>query len=302
MCLLTWRTCLTRSGWAAIAVRSRLAGTGALWVALVRLAVLAIARDLNMLKKPAATIEVLPRQLSCAQCPFLTMSTFRRFTPEELQFVTRLKLGEVRLKAGETVLVEGQDSPYLYTVLSGWLFKSKSLDSGRRQIINYAVPGDLVGLQSAVFDKMQHSVEALGDAVLCVFPKHKIWTLYKQHQGLGFDLTWIAAQEKSILADFLVSVGQRTAAERIAFLLLTLFRRARAVGLVRKQSVRFPFTQEHFADTIGFSLVHTNKRISRLKRTGAFEWTTDNFRMIDEDLLSQLAGQPTFNALARPFI
>jgi CRP-like cAMP-binding protein len=200
------------------------------------------------------------------------------------------------------VLIEGEKSPYLYTVLSGWLFKYKMLDDGRRQILNYALRGDLLGLQSAVLDKMQHSVEALTETTLCVFPKEKIWGLYKDHHALGFDLTWIAAQEKAILADFLVSVGQRTATERIAFLLLALYRRAQSVGLARRGQVQFPFSQEHFADTIGFSLVHTNKRLRLLKRSGAFEWSGPIFALLDEQRLVELAGDPCHMPVSRPFL
>lgn len=150
--------------------------------------------------------------------------------------------------------------------------------------------------------KMQHGVEALSEATLCVFPRQKLWTLFEHHQGLGFDVTWMAAQEKAILADFLVSAGRRTATERIAFLLLSLFRRARLVGMVHRQSVSFPFTQEHFADTIGFSLVHTNKSLARLKRTGAFEWMGETFTMIDEESLAEIAGRPSIAPGPKPFI
>lgn len=242
------------------------------------------------------------KTVACTECPFRAMKTFRKFTNDELRFVDALKIGEACITAGRTILAEGENSPQLFTVLSGWAIKYKALEDGRRQIINYALPGDFLGLQAAVFDNMHHSVEALSDTTLCVFPKDKIWTLYEKHPGLGFDVTWMAAQEKSILADFLVTVGQRTASERIAFLLLTLFRRARSAGLVRKNTVSFPFTQEHFADTIGFSLVHTNKSLNRLRRTGAFAWAGDTFVMLDEDALANLAGDPAAIAGPRPYI
>lgn len=238
----------------------------------------------------------------CRNCPLRAIGTFRPFTPDELRFVERLRIGETTVKAGALVLGEGEKSPYLFTVLSGWLIKYKTLPDGRRQIINYALAGDLLGLQNAVLDKMQHSVEALDEVRLCVFPKDKLWSMFEQHPGLGFDVTWLAAQEKSILADFLVSVGQRTASERIAFLLLTLYRRARAVGLVRDGAVDLPLTQEHLADTIGFSLVHTNKRLARLKRSGLFDWRRHRFEMLDEGTLAELAGQPASLPGRRPFI
>lgn len=238
----------------------------------------------------------------CSRCPLRAMKTFRKFTPQELQFVEGFKIGEVRLRPGQTLLVEGEDSPYLFTVLDGWLFKYKTIESGRRQILNFASSGDLLGLQAAVFDEMQHNVEAVTPATLCVFDKRKIWTLYERHQGLAFDVTWLAAQEKSILADFLVSAGQRSAHERIAFLLLFLFRKARNMGQVRKDSFLLPLNQDHLADTVGFSLVHTNKRYNAMRRLGYFEWSGDNFKMLDEKAMAGLAGQPSVIEGPKPFL
>ena len=256
-----------------------------------------MARTVRRSTPPRAQAEI-----KCEACPLRALKVFRAFTPEELAFVEQFKVGETSLGPGATLLLEGEQSPYLFTVLSGWLMKYKMLPDGRRQIINFAMAGDLLGLQNAVFDKMQHSIEALDDVRLCVFQKDKFWTIFERHAGLAFDIVWLAAQEKSILADFLVSAGQRSASERIAFLLLALFRRARGVGLVRDNVVKFPLTQEHFADTIGFSLVHTNKRLARLKSLGAFDWRGDTVRMIDEDALLDLAGKPSIIAGPRPFI
>lgn len=243
-----------------------------------------------------------PSVTPCSQCPLRGLKSFRAFAADELRFVERFKNGEIHLSPGETVLNEGEASTKLYTVLSGWLVKYKMLEDGRRQIVNFALAGDFLGLQAATLGKMQHSIEALSEVTLCVFPKAQLATLFEQHHGLGFDVTWMAAQEKAILADFLVSAGQRTAAERIAFLLLTLYRRARLVGMVRRQSVVFPFTQAHFADAIGFSLVHTNKSLARLKRTGAFDWSGETFTMLDEAMLADLAEHPSIAPGPKPFI
>lgn len=200
------------------------------------------------------------------------------------------KQGELRLQSGSTVLAEGTNSPHLFTVLSGWALKYKTLEDGRRQILNFALPGDFLGLQTSVFDTMGHSVETLTDAVLCTFPREKLWTLFEHHAGLAFDVTWLASREEAILGEYLLTVGQRRAGERIAFILLHLFRRSRQIGLVENNSVLFPFTQEHLADTIGFSLVHTNKSLKRLQATGCFTWKNSVFTLLDEEKLANLVS------------
>lgn len=240
--------------------------------------------------------------VACRACPIRGLGTFREFTPDELAFVNHFKVGEVHLGKGDTLLVEGEASPYVYTVLSGWLFRYQLLDDGRRQIINYAMPGDLVGLQGAVFGTMLHSVEALTDVRLCAFERKRLWSLYERHPALGFDVTWLAAEAKSILADFLVTVGQRSASERIAFILLALYQRAQSVGLVEGNRVTFPFTQDHFADTIGFSRVHTNKRMASLRRSGIFTWSGESFELHDEARLAAIAGGLPTRVEPRVFI
>jgi len=77
------------------------------------------------------------------------LPVFRPFTAEELAFISRFKKGELTVERGATVLVEGSHSAHLYTVLSGWAFRYKLLSDGRRQILNYTMPGDLIGLQGA---------------------------------------------------------------------------------------------------------------------------------------------------------
>ena len=77
---------------------------------------------------------------------------------------------------------------------------------------------------------MQHSVEALTDMMLCVFPREKLWDLYTDYPTLAFDVTWLAAREEQILDEHLLSVGRRTAIERIAYLLLHLFGAPRRSG------------------------------------------------------------------------
>jgi len=133
-----------------------------------------------------------------------------------------------------------------------------------RQILNYAPPADMVGLQGTLMREMQHSVEALTPLVLCVFPRSKLWDLYSRLPSLAFDVTWLAVREEQLIDEHLVSLGRRTALERTAFLLLHLFLRAEEAGLVKDASIQFTFTQQHVADTLGMSLVHTNKTLKWL--------------------------------------
>ena len=247
-------------------------------------------------------VTVSGRQVPCESCPLRRMKTFREFSPEELAFVSEFKSGEVSAEAGTTLFLEGTNSAHLYTLLAGWAFRYKTLSDGRRQILNFALPGDFLGLQGAVLNEMQHSVETLADSLLCIFPRDKLWGLYTAFPSLAFDVTWLASREEQMIDEHLLNVGRRSALERMAYLLLHLFERAEAVGLAKGGKVQFPFTQQHIADTLGMSLVHTNKTLRRLVDTRVVRWQDKVFEVRDRDKLAEIAVYDFVEKTPRPFI
>jgi CRP/FNR family transcriptional regulator len=242
------------------------------------------------------------RQVPCGQCPLRAKSVFRSFTAEELAFVSEFKSGEMNAEAGTTLYLEGTNSAHLYTLLSGWAFRYKTLPDGRRQILNFVLPGDFLGLQASVINEMQHSVETLTDALLCVLPRDKLWDLYTHYPSLAFDLTWLAAREEQMIEEQLVSVGRRHALERVAFVLLHLYVRAADLGLATGNKIQFPFTQQHLADTLGMSLVHTNKTLRRLVDRKLVNWKDKVFEIADRDELAKIAIFDVRDKRPRPLI
>lgn len=242
------------------------------------------------------------RRYPCEKCPLRPLKIFREFEPEELAFVSRFKKGELSVDKGASVLVEGSHSAHLYTVLKGWGFRYKLLPDGRRQILNYAMPGDLIGLQGSVMGEVQHSVEALSAMLLCVFQREELSELYRRHPGLGFDITWIAAREEQMLDENLLSVGRRTALERAAYLIALLGSRARSVGLSSEDKLTLPITQQHIADTLGLSLVHTNKTIRKLIDRRLLRWRDGGCEIVDIDGLTHLARWEGLGERLRPLV
>jgi CRP/FNR family transcriptional regulator len=251
---------------------------------------------------PTAATPSPQRQVLCEKCPLRAEKALRDFAPEEIKFVDSFKSGELTAAAGTTLLLEGTNSAHLYTVLSGWAIRYKMLPDGRRQILNFVLPADFLGLQGSVLGEMQHSVEALTDMLLCVFPRERLWELYRNHPSLAFDLTWIASREEQFLDEYLLGVGRRKALERVAFVLLHLSLRAEQVGLTTRDKVQFPFTQQHLADALGMSLVHTNKTLRRLTASKAVRWKNRTFEILDRDALTAMAGYQMSDRQPRPFI
>jgi CRP-like cAMP-binding protein len=213
-------------------------------------------------------------QVSCYKCALRARGLFKPVTADELVTINDVKKQHISLAAGAEIIRAGEESPELYTLYSGWAFRFKTLPDGGRQILNFLLPGDLLGLQAAMFDAALHGIEALTEVQLCVLPRRDVWALFGQMPGLAFDVTWLGAREESIVDENLMSVGRRSAAERVAALIIALHKRADLLGLVTDDSFAFPLKQQHIADALGLSLVHTNKTLAKLRRMGMF--TTDN--------------------------
>lgn len=243
-----------------------------------------------------------PRQIRCQDCPLRGLAAFRPFEKGELDFISRFKRGELVADRGATILAEGASKAPLFTVLKGWGFRYKLLEDGRRQILNYVLPGDLIGLQGTLMGEMQHSVEALSPMLLCVFDRDKLTELYRDHPGLAYDITWIAAREERMLDENLLSVGRRSAIERAAYLIAFIASRARKVGMDSSSKVEIPITQQHVADTLGLSLVHTNKTIRKLIQLKLVQWQDGGCRVLDLDRLMELAGWQGLDEGARPLL
>jgi CRP/FNR family transcriptional regulator len=238
----------------------------------------------------------------CPQCPLRLCDVFEPINEDELDFIGKLKVGELRTGPAATVLQEGTPSEQLFTLLEGWAFRYKTLEDGRRQITSFVLPGDFIGIQSSMGGDMDHSVETLTPAVLCTFPRERIWELFKRCPSLAFDMTWLAARQESMLNEHLLSLGRRKAVECAAYYILHLYRRADGVGLVTDGKVRFPFTQEHLADALGLSLVHTNKTLKRLADRGLVKWEHGWCFVPDVQALAEAAEFDLDQAPPRPLL
>ena len=208
---------------------------------------------------------------------------------EELQFIEAFRTGTTAVRAGGTILYEQKPNGKLFTLYSGWAFRYKTLSDGRRQILNFLLPGDFIGLQQKFADGAMHGIEAVTDTSLCVFPREGLWELFRGFPNLGYDITWLAAREEGMVDDHLLTAGRRNATERVAMLLMHLFRRLERVGMAEGGTIEFPINQQHIADALGLSLVHTNKTLRRLSQLGLHEIRDGRLRLLNTRALERIA-------------
>jgi CRP/FNR family transcriptional regulator, anaerobic regulatory protein len=238
----------------------------------------------------------------CEACPLEACPGLHQPNSELRGWIATFRQGEVHFARGEQVFAQGTRLPHLFTVLSGVLMRTRLLEDGRRQIINFMFPGDFIGLQAALDGEMNHSVEALTAVTLCAFARGRFFELAAHQPQLSFDLTWLAAHEEAALEEHIVSLGQRNARERMVALAVFLVQRGMDSGLAPDGVLLLTVTQGQIADMLGLSLVHTNRSLQALRRLGLVDWTLSAIRIPEMDEARRFAKLDAPSRSPRPYI
>lgn len=225
---------------------------------------------------------------NCEFCPLRRKPLFAEMTASQVTDMQRFKVGEMVVDPGTPILLQGSNSPQLYTVLHGMGLRYRLLPNGERQVVSFVFPGDFLGLQAGVMGEMGHSVEATTKLTLCVFDRSELWTFIKADPERGFELAWLAAVEEHFLGEALTTVGRRTALQAVAWALVRIYLRMQANGSAQNEKMTFPFRQQDLADALGLSLVHTNKTIATLKNRQLIGWTESEIQFYDLSALAEV--------------
>ena len=174
----------------------------------------------------------------------------------------------LRLGGGQDLISEGDRPDRIRVVLSGWLARYKALEDGRRQIVNFVLPGEICDPYSYLLARMDHSIGTLTPVVYSEIERDRFEELVASDRTLTEAVwcEWLASN--SIQREWTLNVGRRVALERVAHLLCEVFERLKSIGQVDGNSCTFPITQMDLADATGLSVVHLNRTLQELRAAG----------------------------------
>ena len=152
--------------------------------------------------------------------------------------------------AGEDLLVDGKRSRTAYVIKAGWAVRYKLLPDGRRQILNFVLPGDIVGFREYLVEVTPHSVGALTDLEVSTMNPAALTKLFHEYPKLALALALSASRDAAMLEEQIVRIGRRNAYERLAHLFLELMQRLAMVGHENRGTFELPVTQEVLSDAL----------------------------------------------------
>ncbi len=201
--------------------------------------------------------------------PFLRKLSFgARLTPEDEAVLTSTIEPPRPVRQREDVAEEGVQPNALPLIVDGWACRYATLANGQRQIISLFIPGDLCEPFGMLPRFMDHSVATLTPVLMSPVRVERLKSAVISSPRIDEALWWDLLVSTAIDREHLVSLGRRTATERLGHLFCELHLRLDMVGLVEGMSYEMPITQADLGDLLGLSMVHVNRSLQELRRTG----------------------------------
>jgi CRP-like cAMP-binding protein len=187
--------------------------------------------------------------------PFLArLARVIKLSDDDLDALLQLIEAETTVPKRRDLVIDGYEFRKFGFVEDGFAARYKLLRNGKRHIINFVLPGDIVGLYGSFVEKARYSVVALTRLKMQVCAIGSYVRLCYERPQFGLALSWLAVEEAILCAEHAISTGRRTPAERLVHLLLELHSRLHAVGRASETRFHLPLSQEIISDALGLSV------------------------------------------------
>ncbi len=218
------------------------------------------------------------------------LQVFVTLSEDELGVLKRLHLRRRSFTAGRDLVHQGQSDQAAYILAAGWVCSYKLQPDGTRQIVDFQIPGDFLGLRSVLLRTSDHSFEPVTDIQAAEVFADDILDSFEKTPRLAAAILWAASRDEAMVVEHLVGIGRRAADVRIAHFLLELGARLKLVGMGEQTGYDCPLTQYHLADALGLSAVHVNRILRKLRETGLVTFRNDRVTFDNYDGLLELSG------------
>jgi CRP-like cAMP-binding protein len=239
---------------------------------------------------PFPTKHALVRKLEC----IFTLAD------DERHALLNLPMQLTKLGPDQTIVREGHHLSRSCVLLEGFAYSYKATGYGKRQILAFNIPGDIVDLHGLHLEVLDNSVGTITPCTVGYIPHEVLRDLCGRYPRIAAALWRGTLVDAAIFREWLINVGRREASVRIAHLLCEMLVRLRAVGLAEGYSCDLPITQGQIADALGLTPVYVNRVLQALRADGLIDLTGNRLSVPDWDKLRKAGDfDPTYLHLER---
>ena len=196
-------------------------------------------------------------------------------------------------QAGEELLGDADDITSYATIIRGVVKLVKILEDGRQQIVGLQFAPDLIGRLFGSESRL--SAQAATEIEICRVPKPVLERMITQTPELEHRLMQQSLRELDEARDWMVTLGRKTAGEKVASFIYMIATHADPDGPGsspdRPREFTLPLTRGDIADFLGLTLETVSRQISRLRLDGVIELVSSRVvRIGDLDRLAARCG------------
>ena len=217
------------------------------------------------------------------------LAAFVTLSDADLSTLDQLHQRRRSFTAGVDLVHQGQADQSAYILAKGWVCSYKILPNGARQIVDFQIPGDFLGLRSVLFRTADHNIEPVTPVEASEVIMTDLLEAFTRTPRLATAVLWAASRDEAMVVEHLVGIGRRNALERTAHYLLEFGARLKLVGLSTKTGYDCPISQYMLADALGLSAVHVNRVLRQLREMGLLTFQKGRVTFHDFDRLVALA-------------
>jgi len=217
-----------------------------------------------------------------------TFEGFARTTAEK-QFLKDIQSVRRPVVRRKELARESESSSICYILHEGWACSYKRLADGGRQVIDFRLPGDFIGLQGLFLQTSDRDIEALTDVVISEVSKIQLIAAMRNSPGLSEAFLWHLARDEAIVAQHLVDLGRRSALVRTLHFLLELGYRLHAGDHSMPSRYECPLSQQLLADALGITSIHLNRILRYLREKELLVLSGGFVELLNRPVLMRLA-------------
>lgn len=169
-------------------------------------------------------------------------------------------------RSGSTVFTEGEDSHFIYSVISGVVRISRHSDSGRRQVLALMLPGDLFGFPEG--GRYVNSAITASSVSLYRVPWQRLRELLLHEPEMHLNMLIRVAFDLREAQRRIMILGQQNIAQRLASFLIDFAQHPDFYD-ERKRRLTLPLTRFDLGDYLGSAPETVARAFAKLERLGA---------------------------------
>ncbi|MCB1542428.1 MAG: Crp/Fnr family transcriptional regulator [Rhodoblastus sp.] len=217
------------------------------------------------------------------------LEQFVRLSEVEKESVTTKFRHRRNTPAGRDIIHELDHADGVVVIIDGFAAQFKVKDDGKRQIVGYFHPGDLLHFGALAADEAVFGVTAFAQTTTSAIEADSFLALTSSSQSLSRAFWHLAIEQLSIAREWIVELGLGSAAQRLAHLFCEQHYRLEEVGRVNDGAFNFPLSQRDLGDTIGMTHVHVNRTLQELRGDGLIAFDGVKLQILDLARLRRLA-------------